>query len=197
MRRPCRKSIALTACAVLSLFVHSARAADSPGLEPGDRVRVNYPSGPTASSKKHNITAPLVTTITGYLASITDSTLTVKIAPSQPATVVPRSDQLVVERCTRLSGRGKGAIAGAILGSMTGAVVGGIGAGGDGSYSSGGAAAVALACAAAVGLVGAGVGALVSPGEKWEPVAPMPPARMGIVAPREQALRVPVVTLRF
>jgi hypothetical protein len=192
----------LAALALQSLLVNIAGAAESPALEPGDRVRLTYPAGPPASSRKNSISTPLTTTITGHLVSITDSTLRVKIEPSQPATVVPRSDQLIVERCTHFSSKGKAAIAGAIVGGMTGAVLGGIGAGGDPSYTSGSAAFVALACAAAVGLVGAGIGAVVAPGDEWErvdkwPTADPMPSRMGLAAQGAPTFRVPLVAIRF
>jgi hypothetical protein len=151
-------------CAFGLAHTGQARAQETPGARPGERVRVTSDRVPAS---------PLIGTLVGWEAD----TLRIKVPLRSWNGVGPRPFETIgiptaalarveVHRGVRRN-RGRSALVGALIGGVLGGVAAGAGAG-DGDFYDPGPGAQVLGAAA----FGAGIGALLFPSRRdvWEPV---------------------------
>ncbi|MDD5718072.1 MAG: hypothetical protein PHQ53_00115 [Candidatus Krumholzibacteria bacterium] len=174
----------LIACIALATCISTALAAASPPLHPGARVRVTITPQPEPTPPAHAeqafLVQPLPKTITGDLVSLTDTDITLATTTYGPPETVSLDEVDTLELCVQRGRRTRGALIGLGTGALAGVLIG-LAAGDDEenddtwswelTLTAGEKSALAAVILAPVGAL---VGALVAPGERWEPVSGHP-----------------------
>lgn len=165
--RQCATSAALLILLIMSTGASSASAQSDSVLHAGVRVRLKSDAG--------------AQWVQGNILAVNDTLLTLETSPRSSPVVVSLEKITRLERSLRRSWRKRGAAIGLGIGAATGFILSATEScpppdpeniWGDNCPDFG--LAQDVIAALVVGAVGAGLGALVAPGEKWQPVTTGP-----------------------